>query len=128
MKNKSLPSLKNIQKIRKLCRKGDYNKALEFLDSTVPDEGYTEEILICKANLIELADTDYSLQDVEDILIIASNNYPDSADVHFEMGKFLEIIKGDTKNALKCYKRARMILENDLNKVVEAIGECENEI
>ncbi len=127
MKNNLHVSLKVVQRIWKLWQKGHFQKALDYLDSSVAKDGYTEELLIYKANLIQLTDSlDYTLEDVEEILKFACESYPDSAAAHFELGKFYDVVMSDQQNGLKCLNIAKQILQKKLDEVEKGIRECTN--
>jgi hypothetical protein len=118
-----------IKKIRELCKKGSFDDALVLLDKTIPDIYFTEELLLLKASLIELANTEkYGLDDVEKLLKLTVSMYPDSYDAFFEIGKYYDVIESNTAEALENFHKAKAIADKKLREVTDAIKECEMDL
>ncbi|MDR3199018.1 MAG: hypothetical protein LBU34_14220 [Planctomycetaceae bacterium] len=118
-----------IKKIRDLCKKASFDDALALFDKIIPEIYFTEELLLLKANLIELANTEkYGLDDVEKLLKLAVSIYPDSYDALFEIGKYYDVVESDTAKALESFNKAKAIAEKKLREVTDAIKECERDI
>jgi hypothetical protein len=118
-----------IKKIRELCKKSSFDEALILLDKTIPEIYFTEELLLLKANLIELSNTEnYELNDVEKLLKLTISIYPDSFDASFEIGKYYDVVESDTSKALENFYKAKAIAEEKLQEVNNAIKECEMDI
>ena len=117
--------LETVRKIWKLWNEGCTDDALHILVSTIPSDCYTEELLIDKASLIQISDYgEYELIDAENILKTACEFYPESAEAHYELGKFYDAVMADTENGLKYLKIAKQNLLKKLAEVEQGIREC----
>lgn len=119
-------SLDAVKHIRDLWQKGRINDALSYLVTKIPNDCYTEELLVYKACLIQISDCDgYDLEDAEKILKLVCEFYPNSADAHYELGKFYDAVMGDCHKGLEYLSTAKSILLKKLDEVEQGIRECE---